>query len=196
LSDTVATAAEGKSCGSCTLCCKVMSITALAKPHGVWCSHCRIGGGCQIHQTKPAECTDFYCGYLQDVRFGEEWRPSKCKFVMVAEMDGDRVAIHVDPQRPDAWRQAPFYAQFKEWAQSGVVTGIQVTAHVGRRSWVILPDRDVDLGEVADDELIVTQKSMTPLGVRLDAVKMRRDDPRAPARKAAPPSAAEPPPSS
>jgi hypothetical protein len=174
MADTVASAAPGKDCGACTLCCKVMRIDALAKPDGAWCGHCAVGSGCKIHDTKPDECRDFYCGFLQDPRLGEEWRPSKSKFVLVAELDGRRIAVHVDPQRPDAWRQEPYYSQFKQWARDGAASGLHVTAQVGRHSWVLLPERDVDLGPLADDELILVQRVQTPFGIKLDAVKRRR----------------------
>ncbi|HEU0070067.1 MAG TPA: hypothetical protein VFS04_02115 [Alphaproteobacteria bacterium] len=171
MSEPVATAAPGKDCGACTLCCKVMRIDALGKADGTWCDHCAVGSGCKIHTSKPDECTVFYCGFLQDPRLGEEWRPSKSKFVLVAEMGGRRIAAHVDPQRPLAWREEPYYSQLKQWARDGAASGLQVTAQVGRRVWVLLPDRDVDLGLIGDGERIVVEQVKTPLGIKLEAAK-------------------------
>jgi hypothetical protein len=171
MAEAVATAAPGKSCGDCTLCCKVMQIAALGKAAGAWCGHCRIGAGCKIHAAKPGECGDFFCGYLQDPRLGEEWRPSKSKIVLVAELGGRRIAAHVDPQRPDAWRQEPYYSQLKAWAASG---DIQITAQVGRRVTVLLADDDIDLGFVAEDERIVTRRVATPAGIRSEVAKQRQ----------------------
>lgn len=34
-----------RTCGSCTLCCKVMAITALKKPMNKWCEFCDKGTG-------------------------------------------------------------------------------------------------------------------------------------------------------
>jgi hypothetical protein len=45
--------------------------------------------------------------------------------------------------------------------------------------YMILPDREVDLGIVAEDELIITGERPTPLGVKLEAFKIHKDDPRA-----------------
>ncbi len=40
------TAAPGKSCGSCTMCCSALEIAHFNKPAGPLCLNCRIGGGC------------------------------------------------------------------------------------------------------------------------------------------------------
>src|SRR5436305_14221849 len=42
-----------RSCGDCTLCCKLLSITELEKPIGKWCPHCEIGKGCKIYDCRP-----------------------------------------------------------------------------------------------------------------------------------------------
>jgi hypothetical protein len=54
-----------------------------------------------------------------------------------------------------------------------------VIATVGRHAFVILPNRNADLGFVDDDEPIVTTERKTPFGVELDASKVHKDDPRA-----------------
>ena len=50
---------------------------------------------------------------------------------------------------------------------------------VRSRRIVILPDRDVDLGIVEDDEMIVVGEQKSPTGLELEPVKIKRDDPRA-----------------
>ena len=42
-----------RTCGDCTLCCKVMAIEELAKPVGTWCPHCKPGRGCRIYPDRP-----------------------------------------------------------------------------------------------------------------------------------------------
>lgn len=54
----------------------------------------------------------------------------------------------------------------------------QVVVKIGKRVIVILPDRDVDVGPVGDDEMVVTKELKGPMGVTRDAFKIRRDDPR------------------
>src|SRR5262245_7587478 len=71
----------GRSCGGCTLCCKVLGVPALEKPRGTWCSHCERGTGCRIYETRPDACRTFLCGWLVNPRFGAEWKPERSKIV-------------------------------------------------------------------------------------------------------------------
>jgi hypothetical protein len=169
----------GRSCGECTLCCKVLKITALNKPQGVWCPHCKPGNGCLIYEDRPQECRSFFCGYLTQSELGDDWKPSLSKIILVAELEGNRIAAHVDPQRPDAWRREPYYTQLKRWAEAAVPHRGQVVACVGQHMYMIFPNRDVDLGVIGDDELLVTGERQTPFGVRLEAYKIHKDDPKA-----------------
>jgi len=160
-----------RECGDCSLCCKVMRIATLDKPAGSWCRNCKPGTGCVIYFDRPDECRAFNCLFVLNAELGEEWRPSRSRIVLVSEQDGNRIVAHVDPQRPDAWRRAPYYGQLKDWAARSVRFRGQVIAAVGRRMHMIFPDRDVDLGEVGLDELIVVDEVPTPLGMRLEARK-------------------------
>jgi hypothetical protein len=106
------------------------------------------------------------------------WKPSHSKLVLVSELGGSRIAAHVDPQRPDAWRREPYYSQLKRWAAAVVPHRGQVVACIGQRTFMIFPDRDVDLGIVGDDDRIITGERETPLGIHLEAYKLHNDDPR------------------
>lgn len=169
---------QDRSCGTCTLCCKVMRIDELNKPKGTWCSHCNPGVGCNIYEERPDECRSFYCGYRFSHELGEHWFPASCKIVSVVESEGTRIAFHVDPSRPGAWREQPFYREIKAFSRSAVSERHQVVVYVGLRAIVVLPDKDVDLGVVADDEQIITSERTTPFGTVLDALKLKSDDPR------------------
>ncbi|NQU47746.1 MAG: hypothetical protein HQ519_03785 [Planctomycetes bacterium] len=147
----------GRGCAGCTMCCKVLKIDAFAKPKGKWCSNCKIGAGCRIYDERPDECSTFVCGYLAWEPISEAWRPDKCKMVLVAELDGNRIAV-VDPNRMNAWRSEPFYSDLKRLAQLAAEVMNQVVVCIDYRAIVILPDSDVDLGVVAPDELIVTEE--------------------------------------
>ena len=59
------TAVPGRSCGTCTLCCKLLQVPEVEKPLGEWCRHCDKGVGCTIYAERPQRCRDFFCGYLQ-----------------------------------------------------------------------------------------------------------------------------------
>lgn len=168
----------GRSCEGCGMCCYLPKIDSLEKPAGRWCKHCSTRRSCDIHGSHPDECRDFHCGWLTVEALGDEWKPSKSKIIMTAELGGQRMTAIVDPARPSAWRGAPFYDQLKAWAQAAMEHNGQVVVRVGERYWVILPDRDVEIGSVADDEMIVTEITRDENGTRLEALKVRKDDPR------------------
>lgn len=63
--------------------------------------------------------------------------------------------VHVDPGSPGVWRQPPYHAQLKAWAErSSRVGGPTVVVRVGEKLIAILPDKDVDLGRVARGDQI------------------------------------------
>jgi hypothetical protein len=141
----------GRSCGPCSLCCKLMAVRALGKPRGAWCPHAAGGAGCRIYDARPGECRSFACGWLIDPKLGEEWRPSISRIVLVAQQGTNRLVAHVDPGRPDAWRRAPYHARLREWARAAAQTRGEVIVHIGRRAMAILPDHEIDLGTTRDD---------------------------------------------
>ena len=61
-----------RECGSCRLCCKLLSIGEEQggkyredKPAGVWCKHAGPDG-CRIYDSeRPSDCTEFECAWLQ-----------------------------------------------------------------------------------------------------------------------------------
>ncbi len=164
-----------RGCDGCTLCCKVMGVSALAKPQGRWCQHCRIGVGCGIYETRPQECITFNCGYLVLPHLTPEWKPAISHLILSSGVSRERLTIHVDPARPDAWRKEPYYATMKKWARVGLERRQQVVVMVGQRSIVLLPDRDLDFGEVKADEMIVIGENPSLAGIVFDAFVIRRD---------------------
>src|SRR5215475_10884455 len=106
----------GRTCGSCTLCCKLLVIETLNKPRNRWCDHCDVGHGCRVYDTRPSECRDFNCGFLTLPQLDEAWLPSTAKLVVGLEPGGHTIFVHVDPDRPQAWRGEPFYSRLKAWA--------------------------------------------------------------------------------
>ena len=97
-------------CGSCTLCCKLLEIPALEKPEGQWCSHCAIGVGCKIYESRPAPCRDFACLWLESQSekhpLPADLRPDRCKMVLTFTPDRKDVLGYCDPASPDAWKGA------------------------------------------------------------------------------------------
>lgn len=168
----------GRACGECTLCCKLLAIAELAKPRNIWCDHCKPRHGCAIYDLRPRSCATFYCGYLLSRDLGEEWKPSRCKIVLLPDK-GNSIVAFVDPQRPDVWRREPYYSTLKRLSVNAAVHKGGVIVRIDRHTHVIFPDRNVDLGEISDEETVVTGARRTPTGLRFEAYKVHRDDPRA-----------------
>jgi hypothetical protein len=143
-----------RSCDGCTFCCRVLEATTLDKPMGVLCRHCVVGTGCGIHETRPAECRNYYCGWLLDGSLGPEWQPERAHIVITYDLDGRRLNAHADPDHPNAWRAEPYYGQLKAWAAAALPRNGQVVAYVGRHTFVILPDGAVDLGIMGDNDFL------------------------------------------
>lgn len=169
---------KGRECGKCTLCCKVLGISALGKPSGSWCPHCAVGRGCKIYEDRPPECRNFHCGYLAWHMTGPHWFPASCKMVVVWEEDAARITVHVDQDRPRAWLEEPFHAEIRHWAGWAADHMHQLLVKIGDHVFAILPDRDVDLGIMQDDERIITGRRATSQGFVYDVIKLRADDPR------------------
>jgi uncharacterized protein len=120
-------------CGSCSLCCRLPSIAALEKPIDTWCMHCRPGnGGCSIYADRPPACRTFNCGWLEPhiwnglLLLTEEWFPARCHFYLTFD-DVAGIAVHVDPDFPDAWRAEPYHSAL--WNLPA-----PVSIRIGRRS--------------------------------------------------------------
>jgi hypothetical protein len=172
MTPTVTTA---RHCGACTLCCKVLTIEELGKPNGQWCPHCIRGRGCSIYSSRPNECRGFQCGYLMWPALGEHWLPARSKLVVALKPDGMEIVIHVDPGVPNAWRTEPYYSEIRNMA-GNTEGAYAIFVQIGRRVIAVFPDRDVDLGVVAEDERISIQKEAGT--GRRNAVKVKANDPR------------------
>jgi hypothetical protein len=175
IANGIAAPAAVRGCGGCTLCCKVMAVKPLNKPSGTWCQHCTTGAGCGIYEQRPAECAAFICGYLSLPELSEEWKPAVSRLIISTFTTGNRINVYVDPARPDAWRRQPYYASLQAWAARTLAKRGQVVVRVGNRSIAILPDHAVDLGEVADDELIVVLGAKGTTGPTHEAYVVKRE---------------------
>jgi hypothetical protein len=140
-----------RSCGTCTLCCKVFDVPAVEKVRAVWCRHCTPGKGCGIWQTRPGFCRDFHCLWIHDHNLGPEWKPEKAKFVMNYRRDLSVLNVMVDTSQPDAWRREPYFSGLKRIAGnlSNFRHILQVT--IGHRIIVLSPEREFDMGRTEED---------------------------------------------
>lgn len=144
-----------RTCGDCTLCCKVMAIEEIAKPAGQWCRHCKPGRGCVVHDSRPGECRAFNCLWLIDERFGPHWKPGKSKIVLTASTDG--LEIRCDPGFPDAWRKQPFRSEIGALAEAGEAHDVTVLVISGEKMVLVTPQREFDLGVVGADQRILRE---------------------------------------
>jgi hypothetical protein len=164
----------GRECGTCTLCCKVFRIDEVESPPNQWCRHCAPGKGCTIHETRPQVCRGYFCLWFYQPGLGPEWKPEKSKIILNSELNGQRIAAHVDASAPGAWRREPYYGALKRWSADALKRQQQVSVWIGQHCIVILPDKEIDLGVVAPDEVVVSTTRTTPEGPVYGAKKMKR----------------------
>lgn len=108
------TSVSGRSCGTCTLCCRLPDIEAFSKPANEWCSNCSKDGGCSIYEVRPQLCRDFFCLWMTTEALGEEWEPTRSK--MMVYRQGPQLTVLVDPEFPNMWRLEPYYTWLQEYA--------------------------------------------------------------------------------
>jgi hypothetical protein len=167
------TAAPGRDCGSCTLCCKVYEVPSLAKPANQWCSHCAPGKGCGIWQTRPDHCRAFFCMWMTDARLPAEWKPDKSKFVLTFDPASRYLMVQVDPGAPKAWRQEPYYSQLMTWAKALLTEERLVIVFNNKHGTALLPSGEVDLGNLGPEDRINLELKMTPTGPVYNIVKFK-----------------------
>jgi hypothetical protein len=135
-----------RSCGDCTLCCKVFAVPPIEnKPRDQWCKHCKPGQGCGIWQERPQFCRDFHCLWVKDARLEQAWKPNVAKFVMNWASD-TQLNITCDPGSPMAHRKEPYWTSLKDSARRFAGEGKHVVIHTGAQKFVLLPDGERLLG--------------------------------------------------
>jgi hypothetical protein len=129
----------GKSCGSCTLCCKVLTIEELQKPAGIYCSHCKVGVGCGIYAERFDVCRNFMCAWTYSTTMGPELKPEVTHVVIWEWTGGRSVLAECDLDYPDAWR-APAVINFLRQTAAKLPSGWIVVAKLGQQTWRITQD--------------------------------------------------------
>jgi len=115
------TIVAGRSCGTCTLCCRLPDIDLFEKPANVWCRHCVEDKGCSIYADRPSVCRDFLCLWMTDEALDEAWEPSRSHMMIYRQ--GPQITVLVDPDHPDIWRREPYRAQLHRWARRAELAG-------------------------------------------------------------------------
>lgn len=88
-------------CDGCTLCCKLLAIPELKKPLNTICSHCTVGVGCKIYQSRPGSCRKFYCRYITD-NLSKALKPDHCHVVFEKLPNCVVYLALIDPDYPNA----------------------------------------------------------------------------------------------
>jgi hypothetical protein len=167
------TAAKGRECGTCTLCCKVYDVPSLRKPAGKWCNHCTPGKGCGIHETRPDDCRSFFCLFMTEDWLGPEWKPEISKFVIALDPISRYMLVRVDPGQPRAWMKEPYLSQFRRWAEAMLLRGELVIVFVNQHATLVSSDGMTELGVVGPDERIGTTMRITPTGPVYDITRTK-----------------------
>ena len=94
----------GKSCGPCTMCCKVLVLDHFKKDAGILCSPCIVKGGCSIYEKRPQVCQDFECDWMMERSIPQTLRPDKVGTLLMEDEDSGEYHAVVDPSTPFAWR--------------------------------------------------------------------------------------------
>lgn len=163
---------EERRCGDCGLCCKLLAVDEIGKPAHRWCDHFVPGDGCGIYEARPQACSTFQCVWLRQTDLGAEWKPNRAHFVMYLDTRQKQLVVNVDPGHANAWRTEPYLSEFRRWARRGLEEGPQLVVKIRRRIIAILPDREIDFGELADNERIRLTRHRSPEGLGLSAQKV------------------------
>ncbi len=132
------TAAPGKSCGPCTMCCSALEIAELKKSAGQLCGDCRLGGGCSIYSDRPQVCRDYECEWLTRRDLPRPLRPDLVGAILMEDADSEEYWAVCEPAKPMAWRRPAVFAHLVEMAKSGRT----VVAKAGLLSWRIFASGD------------------------------------------------------
>jgi len=83
---------------------------------------------------------------------------------MFLRMEGNLIALHVDPSDPSAWRREPFLRQLKQFASKAVDSNQQVVVYVKNRVTVVFPNKEVDVGTMNPGDELVVREVGSPTG--------------------------------
>lgn len=159
--------APNKSCGSCSLCCKLFEIDWLEKPKpaGKWCHHCTPGKGCAIWQDVPKKCADYYCVWRLDPDLGAEWKPEAARFILTHASPEAPLTVLNDPVFPDAHRREPYRSELAKTARTILEgRGSTIVVFTGRKRALIFPDCEIPIPEGVELHEIHIRVEDSPAG--------------------------------
>jgi len=100
------------------MCCMVLPVTSINKKASEWCKFCKIGVGCDIHETEiPEECKNFECAYYQ-VNINPDLRPDKCKIIF-EKVDNSIFLGTIHPHYNEAYKSNIIQKEIQVFLKSG-----------------------------------------------------------------------------
>lgn len=128
--------AQGRTCGTCTLCCKAVPVGAIEKPRDRWCPHCVKGKGCAVYTDRPEECQRWTCLYLQDAELPEALKPERSHVVfdpVIAPVGIDNkehraLQVWFDAGYPQSWQHRHILRMMKHYMRT---YGVMVLVRTG-----------------------------------------------------------------
>jgi len=112
-----------RTCGSCTLCCKLTEVPELFKPVNKWCGFCKPGEGCSSYEKRPPSCHTFACIWLTDPSLDDELRPDRSR-VLLERLTDKTILVLNEPSRPEAWRAPAMLKILQNMVRSGLTLAV------------------------------------------------------------------------
>lgn len=124
-----------RTCGECTLCCRLTPVAEVNKDAGQRCAHQRMGKGCAIYDKRPSSCRYWNCRWLADPESTPDLsRPDRSHYVLdivpdyVTTVNNDTgekhhvqvVQIWIDPRYPLAHRDPQLRAYLLRLGEEGI----------------------------------------------------------------------------
>ena len=159
-----------RECGSCSLCCKLLPVSALYKPQNEWCKHCVPGKGCASYRLRPKACRDFNCLWLTEDFLDESWKPSSSKFVLMWEFEEKSLTIVTDPKLPNAWKAEPYYTALMALCEKHLSEDRLVMVLTGEKRYVLLPEGLTFVCTAADKFTWTVKKTQTQAGPHYNVI--------------------------
>jgi hypothetical protein len=163
-----------RSCGTCTMCCKVFRIPVLNKQEGKWCQHCAIGKGCGIYEDRPQQCRDFMCLWLQDQTLLPDWKPEVSKIVLSVFPATGFVYAQVDPGTPFAWQREPYLSRLIKLSEQLLRNRRHLLVFVHSNATLIMPTGPVPIGPMSPEDGFVIRETFTAKGKGYTAERVAR----------------------
>lgn len=166
-----------RSCGGCTLCCRLLPVRELGKKDNERCVHQRTGKGCAVYATLPRvspSCCLWSCRWVVNDDTAELSRPDRSHYVIdmmpdfITLSDDDDpthksnveiVQVWVDPKHPDAYKDPALLDYLRRRGEEGIAALIRYSA---KDAFVLFPPAMTGSGEFVEKHSALRREDHTP----------------------------------